>query len=611
MIRADLRPLERLPWPSAARAELQAIASEPDPELLTRQLLVFGMEQEGLGRPDLAAHVYAALPSERGRQRIQALQGGGKFGQRAEFLLRHLTQDATDPATILAMAAAGSIFSLTRLATLGGLLQKPASWMTRGFGARALASLVGFAVEAPTFTLIGKLGAASLGRPQDWSGAAWGRDLAPSYLVLGGLKLAGWAQAGGFQRFVPSLPRERFLPTLLQKGGILSGILLGRALEQWTGLRPPQGAAPNLADGLAILLQAHVAGRLGTNFQGGRLPAWNAVLDASSGTAPKQGFSPDCALAGPTGIASERPSPRIERPAILLMASQGDGGGLPPRRPASSWVEKLLQAWEEIPFQVWKPREVPKSGEDEGDAAPYRRQARPYASLAEARNKVRDLREGILDPGVAPERRLSQLRQLPEYLSELTRDPEHAKSLRTLERMLQDPRLPYPEVENWPDILLEREISLPQPVRDFYNQDFQLRLTAAEIYVHLHRQPPAEPRELKQAVTMMEGAVLEPGLSTKFRTYFRRDVWSRSYFEAERNLRKAYLGRYLPLLDALPLGCDQARSGFRMLVAKPIVKMLEGEGPIADYLHDPEFLLEVMRTHASLLRLLPQSLPEV
>lgn len=65
MIPADLRLLARLPWPSAARAELQAIASEPDPELLTRQLLVFGVEQEGLG--DLTWPPMSTRPSGRGR----------------------------------------------------------------------------------------------------------------------------------------------------------------------------------------------------------------------------------------------------------------------------------------------------------------------------------------------------------------------------------------------------------------------------------------------------------------------------------------------------------------------------------------------------------------
>src|SRR5262249_61741909 len=90
------------------------------------------------------------------------------------------------------MGAAGALFKVTRLATLSRLVASPsAGFWTRGIGAQVLASSLAFAVEAPAFTLGSHVAGSALGREQDYGHL--GREIASSYLLLGGLRVAGVA----------------------------------------------------------------------------------------------------------------------------------------------------------------------------------------------------------------------------------------------------------------------------------------------------------------------------------------------------------------------------------------------------------------------------------
>ncbi|MDL1872400.1 hypothetical protein FBR05_09350 [Deltaproteobacteria bacterium PRO3] len=184
---------------AAERAELAALRGEADAGLFYEGLLAFGAGRERAGRLDLAAEIYAEVAAAAGpewaaraRRRLDAVTGRGAAGPRAEFLLRRLAHEASDPAMLAGMGTAGMVFRLTRLAVLGRLAATPAMGLfSRGFGARALASLAGFALEAPAFTLATKGAGEVLGRDQDWSGGVLAREIASSYLVWGGVKLAG------------------------------------------------------------------------------------------------------------------------------------------------------------------------------------------------------------------------------------------------------------------------------------------------------------------------------------------------------------------------------------------------------------------------------------
>ncbi|MDL1873449.1 hypothetical protein FBR05_14810 [Deltaproteobacteria bacterium PRO3] len=653
-----------LPWPRAAAAELRALQAEDDPELLSRQLLNLGARLEAEGRLELAAELYAAVlganlgphsrredeasggfaPGQggggrpptslgpmafggapgsplqrRAQEHLEAISGRGALGPRAEFLLHRLTQEATDPVTLLALGAGSTAYSLTRLTVLGRLLQAPAAAWTRGGGARALASLAGFAVEAPAFTCVGRLGHQALDRLPP--GGSWGRDLASSYLVLGGLKLAGWGGGAAYRRFATSVGavRERPLQTLFQQGGLLTGILLGHALEERLGLRPPSSGATTLVDSLALLFQGQVASRLAGRVLGRELEMWNRSLDlrSRSGGPRPLGLETSPVPVGP-------PLPRASRPLetpiphVYMSTTKGDGGGGPSRGPKSApegegWLDKLFQALERHPHWLGLlrgPGQTP-SPEAPAELDPYRRPGRPFASVAEARARSAALRRAALDSSLGPEFRSARLNELPDYLEVLRLDPEYGKALGALERLILRPEIPHPVVAGWPEVLLMREISLPEPVVEFYRQDRALRLTAADLYLRLQLQNPLGAPAIRRGAGFFTKAVEEPRLDRKFRTYFRDDVWSRAYFEAEAGLRKELLKRYVPFARRLPMGSEEARAGVRMLLSPSLLRLAQGRGPIPDYLTEPELILDMMRVYGHLLRLLPSTLPEV
>ncbi len=632
MHRIDLDAWKGLQWPRAAAAELRAIEEEGDPEFFSRQLLNLGGRLEAAGRIELAAELYAAVARDSGplgagqvpslriraQASLDALLGRGALGPRAEFLLRRLTREATDPVTIFALTAGSSTYALTRLTVLGRLLRAPAAALTRGRGARGLASLAGFALEAPAFTWAGRLGNQALGRAQ--AGGPWGGDLASSYLVLGGLKLAGWGSDSLYRGLAPAVGavRERPLRTVFQQLSMLTGILLGHSLEAGLGLRPHQSGATTLIDSLALLVQSQVAAQLGRRVLGPELEAWNRVLDFQASAPPPRplGLESSLVLAGPALPRVSRP---LETPAppIYMSAPKGNGGGAsrPPSKgpPAEGWLDRLFQALEKHPHWLallrGRPETPPREAQGEGD--PYRLPGRPYASLGEARARSVALRQAALDPSRGAEFRAARLNELPDYLAALRRDPEYGKALDALERLILRPEIPHRPVRGWPEILLQREIPLPEPVAEFYRQDRDLRLKAADLYVQLQLQNPLGAAAIRRAAGFLSEAVLEPRLDAKYRTYFRDDIWSRSYFEAEALLRKELLKRYIPIAPRLPTGSEEARAGVRMLLSPKLLRLTQGRGPIPDYWSEPDLILDMMRVYGHLLRHLPSSLPEV
>ncbi len=273
----------------AAAAEWASLASESDPRLRAEGLLSLAARQENAGDTAAAASIYAAIPEitneapllARSRDRLALLQGGGTLGGHSEWLLRRFAAEAADPAMLLSMGLAGTCFRLTRLGVLSRLTGAPAAnFLTRGFGARALAGVAAFALEAPTFAVSARLFHQGMGRDQDWSANAVTRDLASAYLTLGGLKLAGWAGAGLYSRFgAAQTSRAALLQGLFQQGSMLTGVLLGHGLERLAGLRPAQPFSSSLVDSLAMLLQFHVAGNLGRSFLGEGFQSWERGLD--------------------------------------------------------------------------------------------------------------------------------------------------------------------------------------------------------------------------------------------------------------------------------------------------------------------------------------------
>src|SRR5262249_25399574 len=115
----------------------------------------------------------------------------------------------------------------------------------------------------------------ALGREQDYS--QLGREIASSYLLLGGLRVSGIAANA-----LGSGIRIRPIQGVIQQAGMLGGILLGHGLEESFQLRAHQAGATTLVDSLALLLQFNVAGNLTRHAFGEGFHAWEQGLELQS-----------------------------------------------------------------------------------------------------------------------------------------------------------------------------------------------------------------------------------------------------------------------------------------------------------------------------------------
>lgn len=361
--RASLVRLRGLPLDPASLRELDSLRQEIDPEIFYRDLLNFGRRLEQQDRLELAVEVYKEIvganlgphlrregkasgggalplpaegrtgpqgpeqgsPPQQAQAALDAIQGRGAAGPRAEFLLRRLTREASEPNALFAMGAAGAVFRMTRLVTLRGLLAAPAGVFTRGPLARGAAALAGFALEAPAFTLSAKVAGAGLGRPQVWEGETLRREIASSYLVLGGMKMAAGLTGATHRGITGAIGAGHVQPlrALLQQGTMFSGILLGHALEQHLGLKPAQDQTTTLIDSLALLLQFHVMGSLSRRAFGSRFDHWQRHLDLQ---AEIQNPLPGMATPSPRLAWALPLEPQI-RARELNIFSQGDPSG--------------------------------------------------------------------------------------------------------------------------------------------------------------------------------------------------------------------------------------------------------------------------------------------
>lgn len=267
---------EQLKVSPSLKIHLQNLAGETDPEIFGRELFSLAIREERHGDAELSAKLLAWLAENgegearrQARDHLDATFGKGGFGRRAEHLLDAFAKEASDPATLAAMAAGGIVYRGARAATIGRLAGR-AGVFGRGGGLRFAGGLIGFAAEAPTFTVVGRLS-----RGRAWNEAGLGKELLSSYLVLGGLKGAG-AAAQGLARYGrhPGLARWTTL------GGMYAGVMLGHGLETVAGLREWRPGGIEFAEGAALLLQLQVSGRLLHAAGGPRYAGFERELQA-------------------------------------------------------------------------------------------------------------------------------------------------------------------------------------------------------------------------------------------------------------------------------------------------------------------------------------------
>jgi len=353
------------------RSELRSLARESDTGLFFEGLMSAGVRQEQTDHVDVAGAIFATITqaqpnssvARNAQSRLDAILGRGAVGGRAEFLLRRLASEASSPSMLAGMAGAQAVFGLTRMALLSRLAASPtANFFTRGIGARALASVGAFTLEAPSFVAFTRGANAAMGQSQDWSLRALGREVASSYITLGALKATGALSTSAFNRLhgINPLSGEAarltglsgVTQTLLPQAATLGGIMLGHQVETRLGLREHVDGATTMVDSLAMLLQFHVAGRL----MGHALPqveGFNQQLNIASerlnrlpgGTLPSlggfDGLTP--ALAGvPNGFHASAPAERLKTavPDRLFMSSLENDPSSPLSNPPPAGGER-------------------------------------------------------------------------------------------------------------------------------------------------------------------------------------------------------------------------------------------------------------------------------
>ncbi|HKY63610.1 MAG TPA: sigma-70 family RNA polymerase sigma factor [bacterium] len=372
----------------AWQRELRALDFEHDAELRAEGLLSLASRIESRGEEAMAAEIYGrvageSFPSnlrERAERRLAVLSGEGPVGDRVERGFRHFFSEATDPAALAAMAAGGLAFRATRLAVVGRLAASPNGWLSGAGSARLAASLAGFAVEAPVFTLSAKLGHQTLGRAQDWSGAGLGRELAASYLFLGALRLSGAASTAAYRRVGGTGGSP--LQSVFTQAGIFTGILGAHALEVQAGLAPRRDGASVLVDSLVLQLQFHVAGRLSQGLLGEGGRRLEREWDSRAAAAVSEPSSRPRFLAGR--------GPLLDGPVYSIAVPEGPEGfrhSSGPTLPVE--IERPAAASPESPMS-------PRSPSPE----PARRQAdsRPLAALSSLDALRKMLREATMLP---------------------------------------------------------------------------------------------------------------------------------------------------------------------------------------------------------------------
>lgn len=327
------------------QAQWRSLSSETDPELRAEGLLNLAERMARQGEPhetEAAILLYReisdspespASAARRASERMAVLNGGGSWGARVEQGLGAFVRQATDPAVLLGMGLAAGAFQAVRFGVLARLGASSAGWLTRGLGARAIASAAGLAIEAPVFTVTTRAGHHGMGLAQDGSATAWGRELASNYLALGILKFSGGSVAA--LRPSATTANQALVNGLYAQGAMLGGLMLVHRAEESLGWRPARGFSANFSDSLATLAQVAVAGRLSRSLLGERFHLSLQELEARSrplAEVPSEprGFSlqPSFAMAGAGEmVPTSRPSvlESLQRGLVFAMKAPSRG----------------------------------------------------------------------------------------------------------------------------------------------------------------------------------------------------------------------------------------------------------------------------------------------
>ena len=365
---------------------LRSLAQESDPQLFYADLFSLAQSREE-SDPLFAQTVYQSLITEeaplpavpqglgaQASHRLEVLSGGGGLGEQMERLAPHVLEEALAPEILLGMTAGSMAFRGLRAGAYGRLMALPrATWWNRGLGARSLATLIGFAAEAPTFTL-------STHALRETFGNSTGSSLALTDQILSGYIMLGSLRAFGsvFQRMSLAWASgpgalDRFTRAALPQAGMALGLMASQGLEIGLGRRERGPWQGHVAELMATFLQFHMASRLAPPLLGRGYQNLEQQME-QSWQHPQGPASPYPETWGELwtrlpNLVSESSGPRwvtpegMEIPANHMAMSNGNSSSQPPlplnlppasepvstRRPRSRATPVPAEATTEVP----------------------------------------------------------------------------------------------------------------------------------------------------------------------------------------------------------------------------------------------------------------------
>lgn len=265
----------------ASWTELKSLAQERDPELYYMGLIQLGHRLQNRDQSAWAIRLFSAAASQsilpdlakRAQTSIDALEGRGEVGARAEVLLSRFSKDFADPAMIAPMLIGSSVGGLARGLGLSRLAAAPATWFSRGVGARITAGSLAYAAEVPAFVLSGRALRSTSSQPQP----SWGHDFATGALSLGAIKILGavgkqsLAQIHGINEFgimTRGAALAKYSQPLIQQASLFSGLMTSHWAETQLGLRPKVDGATAMTDTLVSMFNLGAGMRLGQGLLG-------------------------------------------------------------------------------------------------------------------------------------------------------------------------------------------------------------------------------------------------------------------------------------------------------------------------------------------------------
>ncbi|MDX1385994.1 MAG: 6-phosphofructokinase [bacterium] len=260
---------------------------ERDPYLLAADTLTLADELVRSSEPDkraAALALYQSLSEAEGaigqeaRAQVEALQGRGAWGRRAEIFANNFLDQITDPNLLVSLGVASTVYKATYAGIFSRALGKGPVGFGRLWGSRALAGTMGLAAEGPALVMtehaLREFTGASA---HTLGGENFGDQVLSAWITLGMLRSYGFV--GRSLSGAPLAGQRSLHQMLMPQAAMFGGIYTAFGIQEGLGLRQNAGADARLFDSLGFLFVAQTAGHLSRRLMGNRWRQFESQLD--------------------------------------------------------------------------------------------------------------------------------------------------------------------------------------------------------------------------------------------------------------------------------------------------------------------------------------------